>query len=217
MFFIFDWDGTLSDSTETIVLAMQRAAEDLGWSRPEPEAVRNIIGLGLPEAIERIYPGIDRAALEALRDGYRSHYLALEQAEPAQFYPEVLDTLEHLRQCGHTLAVATGKSRRGLDRALKAQGLEGFFHATRCADETASKPNPLMLEQLMAEVSAGPDVSVMVGDTEYDMEMGRRAGMERIAVSYGAHAPSRLTPYLPALCVERFSELLTWERLNGAG
>lgn len=175
--------------------------------------MRNIIGLGLPEAIEGIYPGIDRPSLEALRTGYRRHYLELDQAEPAQFYPRVLETLEHLRQRGHTLAVATGKSRRGLNRALRALGLEGFFHATRCADETASKPNPLMLEQLMAEVAAGPDVSVMVGDTEYDMEMGRRAGVERIAVSYGAHAPDRLAPYQPALCMDCFSELLAWERL----
>ncbi|MBU2887040.1 HAD-IA family hydrolase [Gilvimarinus agarilyticus] len=213
MFFIFDWDGTLSDSTATIVLAMQRAAEDIGWQRPEAEVVRNIIGLGLPEAIERIYPGINTASSAALRDAYREHYTLIDQADPAQLYPKVLDTLHQLRQQGHILAVATGKSRRGLDRVLKALELETFFHASRCADETASKPDPLMLDQLMAEVAMGPEVSVMIGDTEYDMEMGRRAGMDRIAVSYGAHIRDRLIPYEPALCMDCFSQLLSWKRL----
>ncbi|MDO3385726.1 HAD-IIIA family hydrolase [Gilvimarinus sp. SDUM040013] len=213
MFFIFDWDGTLSDSTGTIVLAMQRAAEDLGWERPASDKVRNIIGLGLPEAIEVMYPGIEQSDFVGLRDGYRKHYLALDKMKPAAFYPKVLETLQHLKSEGHILAVATGKSRRGLDRVLKSLQLEDFFHASRCADETASKPDPLMLAQLMTEMAVGPQDSVMVGDTEYDMEMGRRAGMDRIAVSYGAHEPGRLTPYDPALCLDCFSGLLAWDRL----
>lgn len=213
MFFIFDWDGTLSDSTGTIVLAMQRAAEELGWEPPAADKVLNIIGLGLPEAIEVMYPGIDEVDFAGVRDGYRKHYLELDKAKPAQLYPKVLDTLEHLHREGHTLAVATGKSRRGLDRVLKGLGMQGFFHASRCADETASKPDPLMLAQLLHEMGQVPEQSVMIGDTEYDMEMGRRAGMARIAVSYGAHAPERLTPYKPDLCMDCFSQLLSWERL----
>jgi phosphoglycolate phosphatase len=212
LLYIFDWDGTLSDSTGTIVTAMQRAAEDLGWQRPERDDVRNIIGLGLPEALRVLYPEIDAATAERLRALYSEHFLAIDQAEPAQFYPRVMDSLEALRQEGHQLAVATGKSRRGLDRVLTRLKLDGYFHASRCADETASKPDPQMLHELLLQFGAQASQAVMVGDTEYDMEMARRAEMPRIAVSYGAHAAERLHPYEPALCMDCFSEILAWQR-----
>lgn len=214
MLLIFDWDGTLSDSTGLITQAMQRSAEDLGWPVPEAPAVHDIIGLGLPEALHRLFPDQDDEGHGRLRDRYRANYLRADQAQPSELFPEVLETLTRLRDAGHQMAVATGKSRVGLDRVLKAMGLERFFHATRCADETASKPHPLMLRQLLEEMAQEPSAAVMVGDTEYDMEMGRRAGMDRIAVSYGAHSIERLHPYEPALCLDQFGELLGWERLQ---
>ncbi len=213
MFFIFDWDGTLSDSTGLIVRAMQQSADDLGWAVPEDKAVQNIIGLGLPEALRMLFPEQGEQGHARLRDRYREHYLRGDQERPSELFPEVMETLVKLRDAGHPMAIATGKSRVGLDRVLKSMDLEGFFRATRCADETASKPHPLMLHQLLEELRADPIEAVMVGDTEYDMDMGRRAGMERIAVSYGAHEIHRLHPYEPALCLDRFGTLLEWERL----
>lgn len=213
MLIILDWDGTLSDSTGTITLAMQRAAEDLGWVLPEDHEVHNVIGLGLPEAIRYLYPAADQWGLQRLRDQYAHHFLALDRSNPSVFFPEVLDTLTRLRSVGHTLAIATGKSRRGLDRILDSMGMSNFFHATRCADETASKPHPLMLEQLLNEFTVAADQAVMIGDTEYDMDMAQRIDMPRIAVSYGAHHIDRLRAYEPEMCMDCFSDLLKWRAL----
>lgn len=213
MLFIFDWDGTLSDSTGRITLAMQMAAEDLGWNPPEAAEVHNIIGLGLPEAIAALYPAISPLLYEQLRERYVYHFLNLDKQRPSEFFPGVLETLEYLREQGHQLTVATGKSRRGLDRILSAHGMSSFFHGTRCADETASKPHPLMLTQLLTEFSVPASEAVMVGDTEYDMEMARVIDVPRIAVTYGAHHVERLHPYQPELCVDHFKELLSWNRL----
>lgn len=216
MLLIFDWDGTLSDSTGIITRAMQRAADDLGWPVPEPEAVHNIIGLGLPEALSKLYPGRHDADYSALKARYRSHYLAEDQAAPARFFPQVMETLTQLRDQGHQLAVATGKSRQGLDRVFETMALRGFFNASRCADETASKPHPLMLRELLEELDGKPESAAMVGDTEYDMAMARSAGMARIAVSYGAHAIERLHPYEPALCLDQFGDIRAWPALRQA-
>lgn len=213
MLFIFDWDGTLSDSTGRITLAMQMAAEDLGWNPPETAEVHNIIGLGLPEAIAKLYPTLSSLSYERLRERYIYHFLNLDKQQPSAFFPGVLETLEYLREQGHQLTVATGKSRRGLDRILSAHGMSSFFHGTRCADETASKPHPLMLTQLLTEFSVPASEAVMVGDTEYDMEMARVIDVPRIAVTYGAHHVERLHPYQPELCVDHFKELLSWNRL----
>jgi phosphoglycolate phosphatase len=210
---IFDWDGTLSDSTGMITQAMQMAAEDLGWQVPLDKEVHEIIGLGLPEAIARLFPLRGEVERQQIRDRYAFHFVALDQLRPSMLFPAVQETLEHLRAEGHQLAIATGKSRRGLDRILANLGMSSFFHATRCADETASKPHPLMLEQLLVEFSVPSEESVMVGDTEYDMAMARTISMPRIAVSYGAHHVDRLHPYEPELCMDRFDELLTWPRL----
>lgn len=213
MLLIFDWDGTLSDSTALITRAMQQSALDVGWKAPEDEAVHDIIGLGLPEVLAKLFPDATIAESAQFRDRYRINYLALDQAKPSVFFPRVMETLTHLRDAGHDLAVATGKGRSGLDRVLKAMKLEGFFHSSRCADETASKPHPLMLHELLAELGGRVEEAVMVGDTEYDMDMGRRAGMDRIAVSYGAHKIDRLHAYEPALCLDDFGDLLAWDRL----
>lgn len=214
MLFIFDWDGTLSDSTGIITRAMQQAARDLSWQPPEDHQVHDIIGLGMPEALARLFPGHSVEAHLALRAKYATRYVAAEQIEPPQLFPAVMDTLTHLRDQGYQLAVATGKSRLGLNRVFKAMGLEGFFHASRCADETASKPHPLMLQELLEQFGTQAEEAVMIGDTEYDMDMGRRAEMPRIAVSYGAHHIDRLRPFEPELCMDEFTELLAWHRLR---
>jgi phosphoglycolate phosphatase len=210
---IFDWDGTLSDSTERITLAMQRAADEVGLGPLSAERVRNIIGLGLPEALLKLYPDTDDLARGQLRDAYRHHFSLLDH-QPSALFPGVLETLEHLGNQGHRLAIATSKSRQGLDRILAGLGLGDLFEASRCADETASKPHPLMLQQLLTQFHVGVDEAVMVGDTEYDMEMARCIQMPRIAVSYGAHAIERLKPYEPIMCVDDFVQLLQWDALS---
>ncbi len=214
MLLIFDWDGTLIDSKAKITKAMQMAAFDVGREPLADHLIHNIIGLGLPEAIQSLYPRASSIDRGHLRDAYAARFLMLDEACPSDFFPGVRQTLEFLKLEGHMLAVATGKSRKGLDRILGGLGFSAFFHATRCADETASKPDPLMLEELVAEFGVASEDAVMVGDTEYDMEMARRIGMPRIAVSYGAHHIDRLHPYRPVLCLDQFDGLLAWEGLG---
>ncbi len=209
MLFVFDWDGTLSDSTAKIVRCMQLAAGDAGLDVLPEEGIRNIIGLGLPEAISTLYPLADEVQREKLRAGYSSHFLR-EDTLPSPFFPGVLDALDSLRRDGFLLTVATGKSRRGLDRVLENLDLKGFFHGSRCADETASKPHPQMLNELLLEFSVDVKEAVMIGDTEYDMAMAREIDMHRIAVSYGAHHIERLLPYEPGMCIDSFNEILKW-------
>ena len=210
MLFIFDWDGTISDSTGKIVDCLQRAATDIGLPTLAAEAALDIIGLGLPEAFQRLFPDADSEQYDRLKDTYSQYFVAADQT-PSAFFPGVMDTLEKLQVEGHQLAVATGKSRRGLDRVFRNLQLQNFFHSSRCADETASKPHPQMLYELLAECGASKESTVMVGDTEYDMEMALKAQVPRIAVSYGAHHIDRLRTYKPTLCIDSFSELLFWQ------
>lgn len=214
MLFIFDWDGTLSDSKAKITSAMQFAAQDLGWKPLADDLIHNIIGLGLPEAILHLYPQITDIERAQLRDKYAANFIRLEDEKTSDFFPYVHETLAALRDAGHLLAVATGKSRKGLDRVLVTHGLAEYFDATRCADETASKPNPLMLEELLQYFGVKADEAVMIGDTEFDMDMARRINMPRIAVSYGAHHISRLHPYAPELSVDSIDAILQWHRLS---
>ncbi|MDB6062110.1 MAG: family hydrolase [Verrucomicrobiaceae bacterium] len=211
MLFIFDWDGTLLDSTGRIVDAMRAAAAELGIEVLSVEQVRNIIGLGLPEAIIALYPLLSVSDRELLQAAYSRHYVAADQ-QPCAWFPTVRETLHQLKGAGFTLAVATGKSRRGLKRVLEQLGMLDFFHATRCADETQSKPHPQMLHELVQELSVPLEHAVMIGDTEYDMAMAEAAGMARIGVSYGAHAAERLWSYRPELVMDEFKQLLTWQQ-----
>lgn len=211
MLFIFDWDGTLLDSTGRIVAAMQAAAGELGIEWRSTEQVRNIIGLGLPEAIVHLYPQLPATDRQALQVAYSRHYVAADQ-QPCAWFPMVRDTLQQLKDEGCTLAVATGKSRRGLRRVLEQLQMLDFFHATRCADETQSKPHPQMLHELLDELAMPVERAVMIGDTEYDMAMAQAAAMPRIAVSYGAHAAERLLPYQPELVIDEFTQLLDWRK-----
>ncbi len=208
MLFVFDWDGTLSDSTAKIVGCMHEAAAEHNLPELADHQVQNIIGLGLPEAIETLYPELDPLGVEAMRSSYSSLFIAADQ-QPSRFFPRVEETLDELLHRGHSIAVATGKSRAGLDRVLHNLQWQDFFHATRCADETASKPHPKMLHELQREFAVGQEDMVMVGDTEFDMEMARRANVARIAVDYGAHHVDRLKPYDPVLCVSDFGDILS--------
>lgn len=211
MLFIFDWDGTLCDSLAKIVRCVRNAATDLGIPVPADDAVREIIGLSLSKAMEHLFPDIDEEGVAALVEGYSHHYIRDEAEQGAVFYPGVQETLESLLNQGHHLAIATGKSRRGLDRVLQSMGLSDFFHGSRCADETRSKPHPQMLKELLKEFSARPEEAVMIGDTEYDMAMAQTLDMPRIAVSYGAHHIERLRRFDPVVCLDRMDELLSWE------
>lgn len=209
-FVIFDWDGTLIDSEARIISSMQAAAVDAQWPGGlTAEAVRNIIGLGLPEAIRELCPGIDDEQLVKVREGYSYHFLEGSNLEMPKF-EGVREGLERLKEAGCTLAVATGKSRRGLNRGLGDTGLDDLFTTSRCADETCSKPDPMMLNELLEETGFSVREAVMVGDTEFDLGMAKHAGMDSIAVNYGAHHPDRLTTYHPVLAVDHFIDLVDW-------
>lgn len=205
--FIFDWDGTLCDSTATIIRTMHLAGERCELAPLTDAQVMNIIGLGLPQAIRHLYPGLSAAGIEQVCATYSETYRTLNQ-QPPTLFPGVRETLQALHQAGHQLAVATSKTRAGLQRVLDGLGASDWFHASRCADETASKPDPLMLHQLLAELRVPVERALMVGDTEYDMEMANRAGMRRVAVDYGAHALPRLQAWEPVLSVSRIDQIL---------
>lgn len=204
---IFDWDGTLIDSADKIVRSMQAAAADAGMPIPTEAQVKNIIGLGLPEAIDTIFEGVSSEKNEEVRKGYAKHYVAADQT-PCPFFPGVIEALNRFKEQGYILAIATGKSRKGLNRMLANTGLSDFFHITRCADETKSKPDPLMLQEILAQYPN--KTACMVGDTEYDLGMAKAVNMLSIGVSYGAHAVDRLVKHEPALIIDHFSELEAW-------
>ena len=206
---IFDWDGTVIDSTARIVSSMQSAAKDLDLRCLQDHEAREIIGLGLPEAIQALYPEISSELLAPMRDRYVYHYMEGDTT-PTSLFPGAQKTLESLHKKGYRLAVATGKSRLGLDRVLAETGLGWLFEVTRCADETTSKPHPHMLEEILAESGVSTDNAVMIGDTEFDLKMGTQAGMDTIAVSYGAHHIDRLKQYNPVLEMHAFSDLEVW-------
>lgn len=210
MLIVLDWDGTLVDSADRIVASMQAAAAEVGLAVPDGGAVRAIIGLGLPEAFAKLWPGIDPRAAELLRESYSRHFVAADRRQPAGFFPGVHETLEALRRSGCELAIATGKSRRGLERALGDLDLGDYFDASRCADETRSKPHPLMLEELLAETGRRREEAVMVGDTEFDLQMAAAAGVASVAVTWGVHERERLERCTPALVIDEFSALLGW-------
>lgn len=207
---IFDWDGTLMDSAARIVSCMQAASRDIGWGELPAEAIRDIIGLGLPEAIDKLCPGIDPGRSELLRSRYAFHFVEGDTT-PMPFFPGVERGVAGLRGIRERrLAVATGKSRRGLDRIFRESGSADWFHASRTADETRSKPHPQMLEELLIELSVDVEEAVMIGDTEYDLEMARALGMDRIAVTWGVHAPERLAVSQPVFTAEAVPELFDW-------
>ncbi|WP_404470833.1 HAD-IA family hydrolase [Vreelandella venusta] len=207
---IFDWDGTLMNSVPKIVACMQAAALDAEWGSLSVNAVEDIIGLGLPEAIAKLCPGIKPVQAERLRERYAHHFVHSDTT-PMPFFEGVDTQIARLRQRdGQRLAVATGKSRRGLDRVFAETGSGGWFDASRTADETRSKPHPQMLSELLEELAIPVERAVMVGDTEYDMEMARAIGMDRVAVTYGVHTPTRLAASQPRWVAHNINELFDW-------
>lgn len=213
---VFDWDGTLMDSEARIVNCLQAAFTDLGMPVPRHEAARDVIGLGLSEAIARLMPGVEQTTVEALGLAYRRHFLDLDPT-PSTLFPGVREFLSALLEENYRLAIATGKGRVGLERALAETGLAGCFHATRCADETFSKPHPQMLLELMDELGASASATLMVGDTEYDMLMARNARTKALAVCYGVHPVARLMTHQPLDCLSDLRRLPTWLRRLAAG
>jgi phosphoglycolate phosphatase len=187
---VFDWDGTLMDSTAAIVRAIQAAAKDVGVPVPKDDAAAHVIGLGLAQAMEVAMPGLEPALYPKILERYRYHYLTRDHE--IELFDGVHDMLAELADSAYFLAVATGKSRVGLNRALNATGLLSTFHATRCADETFSKPHPAMLQELTRELGQDLRRTVMIGDTTHDLLMAANAGAHGIAVQYGAHPVEQL-------------------------
>jgi len=204
----FDWDGTLFDSTQIIVRSIQLAVADVGGTVPSNEAASYVIGLGLMQALAHAAPDVPQARYPELGQRYRHHY-ALHQNDITLF-EGVLQLLLDLKERGHLLAVATGKSRRGLDEVLQAVELKGCFDSSRTADETAGKPHPRMLHELMSEFGVKPERTLMIGDTTHDLQMALNAGCASVGVSYGAHEPSAFEPLKPRVVAHSVQELQRW-------
>lgn len=193
---IFDWDGTLIDSTDRIADCLLAAAHEVGAPPLARERYRSIIGLGLPEALRDLYPEADESILAGLRAAYARFYIDAER-DPCRPYAGAVELLETLLARGMRLAVATGKNRPGLDRAFAGTGLRDYFAVTRTADETRSKPHPRMLLEILADQRVSPERALMIGDTGFDLEMARHAGVPSIGMTHGAHAPEELLRHEP--------------------
>lgn len=210
---VFDWDGTLVDSAAHIVRSIQASSRDLGLPEPSDLDARHIIGLGLRDALTFLFPDMPPSDYPRLAERYRVHYLAGESE--VVLFDGVVPGLECLRAGGRMLAVATGKSRAGLERALDSTGLRPHFDASRCADEGFSKPHPGMLEYLLDHLMVPRERALMIGDTTHDLEMAHGAGVDALAVSYGAHHTEKLAGAKPLATMHSPGELWTWLARNG--
>ena len=209
----FDWDGTLYDSTQIIVRCIQQAVRDVGGTAPTDQAAGYVIGLGLMQALAHAAPDVPPEKYPELGQRYRHHYAL--HSDDLSLFEGVLPMLEALRGRGHLLAVATGKSRLGLDDALRSVELKGLFDGSRTADETAGKPDPMMLHELMAEFDLTPERVLMIGDTTHDLQMALNAGCPSVAVSYGAHEPSAFSALTPRFVAHSVAELNGWLLAHG--
>ena len=210
---VFDWDGTIVDSTAMIALCIQNAAADLGLTVPTLEQASHVIGLGLHDALSRAVPELTAGRIEEFSARYRHHWFACEHE--VVLFDGIREMLVELSERGLPLAVATGKSRRGLARAFDQTGLGTLFDASRCADETHPKPHPAMLLELAEELTVEPARIVMIGDTTHDLEMAAAAGAAGIGVTYGAHPRDQLAACEPAALVSDVVELRQWLRTSG--
>ncbi len=211
---VFDWDGTLMDSEGRIVACLQQAARDLDHPVPPREQARQVIGLGLHQAVARLFPQADEAEVRRLADAYRRHFLGEELAR-SELFPGARELLANLADAGYLLAVATGKSRRGLEQEFAHTGLGELFHVTRCADETFSKPHPQMLLEILDYTGQEPDAALVVGDTEFDMQMAANAGVPAVGVAHGVHPPERLREAGALAVLDGLGELEAWLRSPG--
>jgi len=205
---IFDWDGTLMDSAGEIVAVMQKAIQETGLPERSPDQLRDLIGLGLHEALSRLFPELDAQRLRDWLSVYRRRYMS--PSSRALLFPTVQETLQQLLKQGYVLAVATGKSRRGLDRAMTQANLDGYFRYTRCADEAASKPAPDMVEDILLRAATRPERALVIGDTEYDMAMARAAGVAAVGVLCGVHHGVRLRASGASALLETVADLPAW-------
>ena len=210
---IFDWDGTLCDSTGRIVDSMQQAARESGLRAVPDSAVQNIIGLGLPEAIRTVWPEINEEQMSPMKEAYARYFLK-DSLVGMGLFPGAQELLRQ-QQDFRRLAVATGKSRKGLDRVLSDLGVGRFFAVTRCADETLSKPDPLMLKQILAEIGVPVERALMVGDTSFDLDMANAIGMDSVAMSHGAHDEAVLLACRPKAICHSINELSEWIKQYG--
>ncbi|MEH6458345.1 HAD-IA family hydrolase [Chitinimonas sp. JJ19] len=210
---IFDWDGTLADSTALITRSIQLAFADVGLAVPSRQQASYVIGYGLNEAMRFLAPEATATQVAQIVDAYKTHYLARD-GEIALF-DGVAEALAHYRLAGYQMAVATGKSRRGLDRVLEQTGMGAFFETTRCADECHSKPHPQMLEEITELLGVAPQRSVMIGDTTHDLQMALNAGTPALGVAYGAHPKADLAAMQPLGLFDTFAELDGWLREHG--
>lgn len=210
---VFDWDGTLFDSTELIARCIQSACADLGVPVPSRNDARHVIGLGLVEALQHAAPTLPASRYPELGLRYRHHYRASRDA--LTLFDGVLPMLARLRERGHRLGIATGKSRAGLDDALGSVQLHGLFDATRTADETASKPDPRMLLELMEELGVSPERTLMIGDTTHDLLLAANAGTASVGVSYGAHEPHGFAALRPRHVAHDVADLADWLARHG--
>jgi phosphoglycolate phosphatase len=209
---VFDWDGTLLDSTGVIVLSLQRAADDVGLTCPLDEDARHVIGLGLSNALEYLFPSASSQQVGLLVDRYFHHYAV--NGQRTTLFEGVTEVIENLHTKGLLLAVATGKGRSELDNAFESSGLGQYLHASRCADETFSKPHPAMLLELMAQFDVEPRRALMIGDTTHDLQMAVNAKVAGLGVTYGAHPRESLFSLAPIDCVNSIMELNSWLKTN---
>jgi phosphoglycolate phosphatase len=210
---VFDWDGTLFDSTALITRCIQSACADVGASVPCDRDASYVIGMGLAEALQHAAPELPRERYRELAERYRHHYFARQHE--LVLFDGTLQMLHALKVREHLLGVATGKSRRGLDEALAGTALRGLFDATRTADETASKPDPRMLLELMEEVGITPERTLMIGDTTHDLLLAANAGTASIGVSYGAHDHASFAEFAPRHVAHSVAELTDWLAQHG--
>lgn len=208
---VFDWDGTIIDSAATIAECIRDSARDMGLPVPTPERASHVIGLGLHDSLRLAVPELQSSQYPEFVAHYRRHFLAREDS--MGLFDGMKDLLNDLNR-KHLLAIATGKSRRGLDRALAATGVGPLFTASRCADETNPKPHPAMLRELMHELDVSRDRVLMIGDTSHDLEMASAAAVDAVAVTYGAHPEAGLRACAPRGCVASVKELKAWLTLN---
>ncbi len=207
--YIFDWDGTLMDSVDHIVDSLSAAAADSNMDDLGHESYRNIIGLGLSEAFQALYPGASQKQQDALTERYRHHFFDTSKGKSTLF--DGTDAmLSSLNAKGVKMAVATGKARRGLNRVFDETGYHSMFHSSRCADESGSKPDPTMLKEIMTELNIPVEKTLMIGDSTYDLQMANNAGVDCVAVSYGVHGCEQLNRHDPLVCCRDIFELNDW-------
>lgn len=211
---MFDWDGTLMDSQAQIVNCMQSAIAELALEVRTDKQISNIIGLGLEEAIMQLYPSINNKVVILAAQTYREFYLYKDKT-PSPLFDGVKKVIIGLRDAGYDLAIATGKSRRGLDKGLSETNMGEYFPITRCADETRSKPHPQMLEEILVDYNTDASKALMIGDSEYDLQLAKNTKVDGFAVSYGVHGLIRLLKQDPVGFIDKIEQLPVWLKKHG--